>query len=86
VTDLSSLCLYQAVVHPSIELVGSLRDLAASGLEFGLDAWLMAASTCGKPIEALRTKPTKKTADKKVSACENSAQSGKSEFRLVILM
>jgi hypothetical protein len=49
----------------------------ASGLEFGLDAWLMAVSTQGEPIEALRIKPTKKTANKKVSARASSARSGK---------
>jgi hypothetical protein len=49
----------------------------ASGLEFGLDAWLMAVSTRGEPIEALPIKPTKKTANKKVSARESSVRSGK---------
>jgi hypothetical protein len=42
----------------------------ASGIEFGLDAWLMAVSTCGHP-EALRIKLTKKKANKKVSAGES---------------
>jgi hypothetical protein len=49
----------------------------ASGLEFRLDAWLMAVSTRGEPIEALPIKPTKKTANKKVSARESSVRSGK---------
>jgi len=49
----------------------------ASGLGFGLDAWLMAVATRGEPKEALRTKPTKMTAKKKVSARESSARRGK---------
>jgi hypothetical protein len=49
----------------------------ASGLEFGLDAWLMAVSTHGEPIEALRIKPAKKTANKKMSTREGSVRSGK---------
>jgi hypothetical protein len=53
------------------------RRKPASGLEFGLDAWLMAVSTRGEPIEAFRIKPTKKTASKKVPARESSVRSGK---------
>jgi hypothetical protein len=49
----------------------------ASGFEFGLDAWLMAVSTREDRIEALRINPTKKTANKKVSAHESSARGGK---------
>jgi hypothetical protein len=45
----------------------------ASGLGFGLDAWFMAVSTGGGPIEALQTKPTKMTANQKVSARERSS-------------
>jgi len=57
------------------ELLGESKP--ASGLGFGLDAWLMAVSTRGAPKEALRTKPTKMTAKKKVSARESSARRGK---------
>jgi hypothetical protein len=49
----------------------------ASGLEFGFEAWLMAVSMRGEPIDALRIKPTKKRANKKVSARERSVRSGK---------
>ena len=49
----------------------------ASGLEFGLDAWLMAVSSDGEPIAALRIKPTKKTANKKLSVRESSVRSSK---------
>jgi AcrR family transcriptional regulator len=49
----------------------------ASGLEFGFEAWLMAVSTRRKPIDALRIKPTKKRANKKVSAGESSVRSRK---------
>jgi len=49
----------------------------ASGLEFGFEAWLMAVSTRREPIDALRIKPPKKRANKKVSAPEKSVRSGK---------
>jgi hypothetical protein len=49
----------------------------ASGLEFGFEAWLMAVSTRGKPVDALRIKLTKEKANKKVSARERSVRSGK---------
>ena len=47
----------------------------ASGLEFGLNAWLMAVSTRVEQMEALPIKPTKRTAGKKTSARESSVQS-----------
>jgi hypothetical protein len=49
----------------------------ASGLEFGFEAWLMAVSTRRELIDALRIKPTKKRANKKMSARERSARRGK---------
>jgi hypothetical protein len=49
----------------------------ASGLEFGFEAWLMAVSTRREPIDALRIKPTKKRANKKVSTRERAVRSGK---------
>ena len=55
--------------------IGEIKP--ASGLEFGFEAWLMAVSTRREPIVALRIKPTKKTANKKVSARERSVRSGK---------
>jgi len=46
----------------------------------------MAVSTGGEPINALRIKPTKKTANNKVSARERSVRSSKWGFRLVSLI
>jgi AcrR family transcriptional regulator len=67
--------LHGAAVLEAAQVLGERKP--ASGLEFGLDAWLMAASTRGEPVEALRIKPTKKTANKKVSARERSVRSAK---------
>jgi AcrR family transcriptional regulator len=67
--------LHGAVALEAAEVLGESKP--ASGLGFGLDAWFMAVSTRGEPIEALRTKPTKMTAKKKVSARESSARRGK---------
>jgi hypothetical protein len=67
--------LHGAVALEAAQVFGERKP--ASGLEFGLDAWLMAVSTHGEPIEALRIKPTKKTADKNVSARGSLARSGK---------
>jgi len=66
--------LHGAVALEAAEVFGESKP--ASGLGFGLDAWFMAVSTRGEPIEALRTKPTKVTAKKKVSARESSARRG----------
>jgi hypothetical protein len=57
------------------QVLGEIKP--ASGLEFGFEAWLMAVSTRREPIDALRIKPPKKTAKKKVSARERSVRSGK---------
>jgi AcrR family transcriptional regulator len=67
--------LHGAVALEAAHVFGESKP--ASGLEFGLDAWLMAVSTHGERMEALRIKPTKKTANKKVSAREGSVRSGK---------
>src|SRR5580700_6759872 len=67
--------LHGAVTLEAAQVFGETKP--ASGLEFGLEAWLMAVSTRGEPIEALRIKPTKKTANKKVSARESSVRRGK---------
>jgi AcrR family transcriptional regulator len=67
--------LHGAVALEAAQVLGERKP--ASGLKFGLDAWLMAVSTRGKPIKGLRIKPTKKTANKKVSARESSVRSGK---------
>ena len=67
--------LHGAVALEAAQVLGERKP--ASGLEFGLDAWLMAVSRRGEPIEALRIKPTKKKANKKVSAGESSVRSGK---------
>jgi hypothetical protein len=58
--------LHGAVALEAARVLGESKP--ASGIEFALDAWLMAVSARGKRIEALRIKPTKKTANKKVSA------------------
>jgi len=60
--------LHGAVALEAAEVFGESKP--ASGIGFGLDAWFMAVSTRGGPIEALQTKPTKMTASKKVSARE----------------
>jgi len=67
--------LHGAVALEAAHVLGESKP--ASGIEFALDAWLMAVSARGKRIEALRIKPTKKTANKKVSARENSVRSRK---------
>ena len=67
--------LHGAVALEAAQVFGESKP--ASGLEFGLDAWLMAVSTREDRIEALRINPTKKTANKKVSARESSARRGK---------
>jgi AcrR family transcriptional regulator len=67
--------LHGAVALEAAHVFGESKP--ASGLEFGLDAWLMAVATRGEPMEALRIKPTKKTADKKWSARESSVRSRK---------
>jgi AcrR family transcriptional regulator len=67
--------LHGAVALEAAQVLGERKP--ASGFEFGLDAWLMAVSTREDRIEALRINPTKKTANKKVSAHERSARGGK---------
>jgi hypothetical protein len=67
--------LHGAVVLEAAQVLGEIKP--ASGLEFGFEAWLMAVSTGGEPINALRIKPTKKTANNKVSARERSVRSSK---------
>ncbi len=47
--------LHGAVALEAAEVLGESKP--ARGLGFGLDAWFMAVSTRGEPIEALRTKP-----------------------------
>jgi AcrR family transcriptional regulator len=67
--------LHGAVALEAAQVLGEIKP--ASGLEFGFEAWLMAASTRREPIDTLRIKPTKKRANKKVSARERSVRSGK---------
>jgi AcrR family transcriptional regulator len=67
--------LHGAVALEAAEVLGESKP--ASGLGFGLDAWFMAVSTRGEPIEARRIKPTKMTAKQKISARESSARRGK---------
>jgi hypothetical protein len=66
--------LHGTVVLEAAQVLGEIKP--ASGLEFGFEAWLMAVSTGGEPINALRIKP-KKTANNKVSARERSVRSSK---------
>ena len=67
--------LHGAVALEAAQVFGESKP--ASGLEFGLNAWLMAVSTRGELMEALHSKPTKKSANKKVSARESSVRSRK---------
>jgi AcrR family transcriptional regulator len=67
--------LHGAVGLEAAQVLGEIKP--ASGLEFGFEAWLMAVSTRGKPVDALRIKPTKKRANEKVAARERSLRSGK---------
>ena len=66
--------LHGAVSLEAAEVLGETKP--ASGLEFGFEAWLMAVSTSTGP-EALRIKPTKKTASTAASARKRSVRSGK---------
>jgi AcrR family transcriptional regulator len=65
--------LHGAVALEAAQVFGERKPEA--GLEFGFDAWLMAVSRRARPKEALRIKPTKKTANKNASL--RLAQSGK---------
>jgi hypothetical protein len=67
--------LHGAATLEAAQVLGEIKP--ASGLEFGFEAWLMAVSTRREPVDALRIKPTKKRANKKVSARETSVRSGK---------
>ena len=67
--------LHGAATLEAAQVLGEIKP--ASGLEFGFEAWLMAASKRREPVDALRIKPTKRRARKKVSARERSARSGK---------
>ena len=67
--------LHGAAALEAAQVLGEIKP--ASGLEFGFEAWLMAATKHREPVDALRIKPTKRRARKKVSARERSARSGK---------
>src|SRR5580692_8004005 len=54
--------LHGAAGLEAAQVLGEIKP--ASGLEFGFEAWLLAVSTPGEPIDALRIKPPKKRADK----------------------
>jgi AcrR family transcriptional regulator len=66
--------LHGAVALEAAQVFGESKP--ASGLEFGLNAWLVAVSTHGE-LAMLRIKPTKKTANKNVSVRESLARRGK---------
>jgi AcrR family transcriptional regulator len=55
--------LHGAVALEAAEVLGESKP--AGGLGFGLDAWLTAVTMRGAPIEALPTKPTKRTVGKR---------------------
>jgi AcrR family transcriptional regulator len=55
--------LHGAVALEAAQVLGERKP--ASGVEFGLDAWFMAVSMRAKPKEAIRIRPTKKTANKR---------------------
>jgi len=63
--------LHGAVTLEAAQVFGENKP--ASGLEFGLDAWLMAISGPEQPLKALRTKSNKRTAKR---PRDNSAQNG----------
>jgi AcrR family transcriptional regulator len=67
--------LHGAVALEAAEVFGDSKP--ASGIGFGLDAWFMALTTRGKPMEALRTKPPNGKSKSKVSARESSARRGR---------
>jgi AcrR family transcriptional regulator len=67
--------LHGAATLEAAQVLGEIKP--ASGLEFGFEAWLMAASKRREPIDAPRIKPPKKRANKKVSAQERSVPGGK---------
>jgi AcrR family transcriptional regulator len=67
--------LHGVVALEAAQVFGESKP--ASGFDFGLDAWLIAVSTRGEPKQALRIKPTKRTANKKGSARESSLRRGK---------
>ena len=71
--------LHGAVALEAAEVFGESKP--ASGLGFGLDAWLIAVKMRGGPIEALQTKRTKLTAGKKASAREVQRDARKSSQR-----
>jgi AcrR family transcriptional regulator len=66
--------LHGAVALEAAQVFGESKP--ASGLDFGLNAWLVAVSTHGE-LAMLRVKPTKKTANKNVSARESLVRRGK---------
>ena len=67
--------LHGAVALEAAQVLGEIKP--AAGLEFGFNAWLMAVSMRGAPMDSPQTKLTLKTAHKKVSARKRSAPSGK---------
>jgi AcrR family transcriptional regulator len=67
--------LHGAVALEAAQVLGEIKP--ASGIEFGFEAWLMAVSKRREPIDALRIKPTTKTANKKASARERSVRRAK---------
>jgi AcrR family transcriptional regulator len=55
--------LHGAVALEAAQVLGEAKP--ASGIEFGLGAWLVAVSRTGEPMKELRIKPIRKTAKKK---------------------
>jgi len=67
--------LHGSVALEAAEVLGQSKP--ASGLGFGLDAWFMAVSTHGRPVQAVQTKPARMRANKNVAMRESSARRGK---------
>jgi AcrR family transcriptional regulator len=58
--------LHGAVTLEAAQVLGEIKP--ASGLKFGFEAWLMAVTTRGVPIEASGIKPTKKMVKRKAKS------------------
>jgi AcrR family transcriptional regulator len=67
--------LHGAVALEAAKVFGENKP--ASGVGFGLDAWLIAVSARREPRKLIRTERTTKTARKKLSAGPPAAQRGK---------
>ena len=67
--------LHGVVTLEAAQVLGEVKP--ASGLDFGFEAWLMAVSGRRMPVEAHRTKTTRKTTAKKVPTRERPVRNRK---------